>query len=318
MPFKYAFMILLVGVLGSLCAGGCNGSEKALPQGVVAVVNDHPLSLRMVQALHDSRSTGLGTSQRPSVQLLRTQYGDALSTLIVHTLVMQELERLQLAVGDTAIKETEEQVRQDYPGDAFEKMLTEEYIDLTLWRELLRHSLSLKIFEEHVLRPSLGVSLDEVRAYYTAYTSEFHIPDRVTLLQIHGVEKNIVEQVRAGYPASLNTLPEGVTIQRYTIRRDSIPHDWKKMVLGLKTGQSTPTREAGGDFQCIVLEISHPPRTLSVAESYPIIEKLLLEEKIDDAFDRWLKKSLSKTTVRVSPHLRSTLETSTKTPVPAL
>lgn len=151
---KNFFPCLLAILLGGFFSGGCTDADPPLPQGVVALVNGEPISLRLVQAMQDTRSVGMG-SQAPSVKLLQSQYGRALSTLIVHALVMQELEKLQLSVSNMETAEVENSLRGDYPADEFEKMLTEEYIDVELWRELLRRSLSMKTFEDKVDRKSV-------------------------------------------------------------------------------------------------------------------------------------------------------------------
>ncbi len=306
---KILFPCLLVVLLNGLLTGGCSDTSPPLPQGIVALVNGESISLRLVQAMQDTRSVGMG-AQRPSVKLLQAQYGRALSTLIAQTLVMQELEKLRLSVSATEIAEAENSLRGDYPGDEFEKMLTEEYIDVELWRELLRRSLSMKTFEDKVLRPSLTVPLVEVDAYYTAYSEEFRLPERVTLLQVDGPEKAAVERAQAAWPATPLVSSDELVVQRYTIRRDSIPKDWSKALQSLYPGQATTVKENGGEFRFIALEALHPAKTLSAVESYPIIEKLLLEEKMDDAFSAWLEQALSTATVRVSLHLLPELQES--------
>lgn len=299
---KNFFPCLLAILLGGFFSGGCTDADPPLPQGVVALVNGEPISLRLVQAMQDTRSVGMG-SQAPSVKLLQSQYGRALSTLIVHALVMQELEKLQLSVSNMETAEVENSLRGDYPADEFEKMLTEEYIDVELWRELLRRSLSMKTFEDKVLRPSLAVPLAEVDAYYSAYSKEFHLPERVTLIQVDGPDKSVVEQTRAAWPTTPPSPSDALNVQRYTIRCDSIPKDWNKALQNLRPGQATPVRENGGEFRFIILEALHPARALSVAEAYPIIEKLLLEEKMGDAFAAWLEQALSTAAIRISAHL---------------
>lgn len=300
---KFFFPCLLVGaLLSALFMGGCTDTDPPLPPGVVALVNGEPIPLRLIQAMQATRSVGMG-SQQPSVTLLQKQYGRALSTLIVHALVMQELKKLQISVSDVETTEVENSLRGDYPADEFEKMLTEEYIDMDLWRELLRHSLSMKTFEDKVLRPSLTVPLAEVDAYYAACSEEFRLPERVTLLQIDGPDKGVVEQMRAAWPTTSPFSSNELSVQRYTIRRDSIPKDWSKALQSLRPGQATPVRENGGEFRFIVLETLHPAKALSVAEAYPIIETLLLEEKMGDAFDAWLEQTLSTATIRISVHL---------------
>ena len=98
--------------------------ESRLPEGVVATVNSEPIHLRTVQALLDSRSAALGTLQRPSLENMKRQYGEALGTLIIHALVRQELERRQIPVAGATMEQAVALVRGDvsnikitYPQD---------------------------------------------------------------------------------------------------------------------------------------------------------------------------------------------------------
>ncbi len=98
--------------------------ESRLPEGVVATVNNEPIHLRTVQTLLDSRSAALGTLQRPSLEKMKGRYGEALGTLIIHALVRQELERLQIPVGEAAMEQAVAQVRGDYDSDGLSRFLT--------------------------------------------------------------------------------------------------------------------------------------------------------------------------------------------------
>lgn len=45
-----------------LCAAGC--TQEKMSEGVVATVNGRPITLATLQALQDTRTVSLGTSQR--------------------------------------------------------------------------------------------------------------------------------------------------------------------------------------------------------------------------------------------------------------
>ena len=275
--------------------------EAPLAQGVVAVVDGTPIHLRTLQALQDTSSAGLGAFEKASVSTLRKQYGKALSALIIQTLVLQELERLGMPVGDAAVSEAEMRIRQDYPDDEFEKHLRENAIDMDAWRELMRYRVGMLIFESQVLDPKLGVPLEAVDDYYTAHKADFVLPPRVTLYQVSGGDKDAVDKARAegGIPDEGQPL----RVYRLSLRRDAVPDDWKKAVQALKEGEATAVRKSEGGYEYVVLTENAPARQMTVVEAYPHIERLLLEEKKGDIFLTWLESRLQGVRISVSAHL---------------
>lgn len=294
------FRLVLLGALLLLAA--C--SESPPPQGVVALVDGHPIPLRTLQTLQDTRTAGLGAFEKPSLTTLRQQYGNALTTLIMQALVLQEMERLGMPVDEAAVSEAEMRIRQDYPDDEFEKLLRESSIDLDAWRELMRYRVAMILFASQVLEPSLSVSLEEVEEFYTAHSKDFVIPRMLTLYQVSGEDKEALEKARTtGIP---DDSPD-VRVFRLSLRHDAVPDAWKKTVAALKEGEASPVTKGNGSssggFEYVVLTEIAPERTLSLVEAYPHIEQLLMQEKKDVAFQTWLEERLKNARILVSTHL---------------
>ena len=93
-------------------------------------------------------------------------------------------------------------------------------------------------------------------------------------------------------------------VYRLSLRRDSVPDGWKKRVAALKEGEATPVSDAlNGGFEYVVLTEDVPERRLTVVEAYPHIESLLMQEKLDQAFQSWLEERLKSAHILVSTHL---------------
>lgn len=284
-----------------LALGAC--SQEKLPEGLVATVNGKPIYLKTLQAVQDTRAVSLGANQRPALESLKKQYGAALSALIINALVIQELERLELAVSDEAVQASEAEVRADYSEAEFEKTLTEEYIDIQVWRELLRQQLSILAFQDKVLRPQLVVKLEEAEAYYKEHKAEFTVPASLTLVQVSGASKELVEQAHAQAPNLQGLHLPDVTVQRFTIRRQSVPLEWQKEVQALGLNKSTPVINRDGFYQFVCLVASHPARELSLRDAYPLLNDVLLEDKIDESFATWLEQAVQKARIQVAAPL---------------
>ena len=170
-----------------LFLGGC--LEGRLPEGVVATVNGEPIYLRTVQALLDGRSAALDTMQRPSLENMKRQYGDALGTLIIYALVNQELRSLQIPVTESAVESAVANVRADYGGEEeLARFLAEESLDGNEWRLLMRDYLAMQSFEKRVLLPGIRISLDSVRGYYKRHETEFNLPETLDICLTSAVD----------------------------------------------------------------------------------------------------------------------------------
>lgn len=299
LPILYCALVLTLG----LSLTGCQRAES--PEGIVATVNGSPIHLTTLQALQDSRTVSLGTSQRPSVESFKKQYGAALSVLIINTLVMQELDKLGLSVSDAAVQAVEDQVRADYTEKNFEKMLTEEYIDLQQWRQLTRQQLSISAFQDKVLRPQVHVSLEEVQAYYAKNKAEFVLPDSLTLVQVSGNNKEQVAEARAAAPDFAKQMLTDVTVQRFTIRRQSVPQEWQKDVQGLSVGKSTAVKNRDGFFQFVTLVAVHPTKVVPLSDAYALVNDILLEDKLQDRFVEWVERAVQKAHIKVAAQLHA-------------
>lgn len=292
---------ILPALLGALLLPLAGCGEESLPRGVVAQVNGQPIYLRTLEIMIDTRTAGLGTLEKPSLETLRQRYGTALTSLIVHALVMQELERLGQPITEAVVKEAEDAVRRDYPDGEFEKTLTENAIDPEAWRELLAYRTGMRTFLKKVLFSRLTVPLETIEAYYAANEKNFVVSALLSLCQSISTDRAPLERAR-----TQKTLPEdGDAVRTYcfSLPPASVPPYWKKEVGALKPGEFTPVRVVDGRFELVLLREATPEHKMDIVEAYPYIEQLLLEERVDAAFEDWLEKRLPTAKIRVSRQL---------------
>lgn len=281
--------------------------ESRLPEGVVATVNNEPIHLRTVQTLLDSRSAALGTLQRPSLEKMKGRYGEALGTLIIHALVRQELERLQIPVGEAAMEQAVAQVRGDYDSGGLSRFLTDESLDEAAWQALMRDHLVMLTFEKRVLLPGIKVRLDEIRAYYQEHQEDFRLPETLDVCFVSGGKREDLEAFCESFPAGRKAPSETLLAQCLEVRADEVPPPWNKEISSLKPGTCLEARRRNGVWESVGLVERQKPHSLEMADAYPLIEHILQEQKKSAAFEHWLQDSLSRATVRVSPLLRNEL-----------
>lgn len=280
---------------------GCLGDRPEEP-GVVAVVNGAPIRLAELEARHDIGRLGLPALDNPAVEELRAEYGVTLADLIVTRLVAQELTRLKLSPAPQELAEAEAAVRADYPGDAFERMLLEEHIDLVRWREQLAARLALERFTRDVLRPTVRVSVSEAASYYKEHIDAFTRPASVRLLVVSGRD---AEAVKAALAVARKAGPGQAApgVAQAVLPEAGLPAAWRDALKGLKPGEATQPLRSGREQVGLILVERIAPAVLDPAKAYARVEAMLASEKLSKAFAAWLAETLAGSTISINRQL---------------
>jgi len=298
------FLVCLLWLCLAPSVTGC--SQESLPAGTVAVVNGRPISLRLLNAVQAlSYFQRAGAASDLSVDVLRRQYGMALASLIVHSLVAQELRQAGLDVPPERMRMEEARIRADYPGGEFEQALLETQMDIQIWRELLYQQLALELFAERVLSRDVKPSLEEILAYYARHEKEFSYPASLYLRVIAGADQEQVEVARSILLESPGAvLPPGVLEQKTAMPKSSVPEEWRKDVDALKPGEISPVRQGEFQYQAVQLLEEVPANRMSVVEAYSLVEQAFFEQKIEERYMEWIEQAVQKANIRVSVYLR--------------
>ncbi|WP_285904996.1 peptidylprolyl isomerase [Pseudodesulfovibrio pelocollis] len=295
--------ILLLTV--ALFAGCSNPAEEI---GVVARVNGAPIYLSQLEFQHDQFQVDAVGGYVPSVENLKSEYGEILTELIVQELVVQELEKRDIGVSDHEMLKAEEEVRADYPEGAFDQMLVEEYIDLKAWRLQLRNHLAMRKFFHQVLRPQIKIDYREAEQYYRDRISDFYLPESLRVLVVRGPSREIVSKAVERFLAErdqldLTTAFGEVETREVMIREERLSATWKNALTGVAPGQASGVLTDRFGFEALVLLERSPAKVLEPAQAYPLVENALVERKLQDAFDTWLETAVARARISVSSHL---------------
>lgn len=277
------------------------GRDTADEPGVVAVVNGSPIRLAELEMRNDVSRISLPAIDNPAVEDLRAGLGAALADAVVARLVRQELKRLGQAPTPGELEKAEAAVRADYPGEAFERMLLEEHIDLARWREMLADRLALEKFRQDVLLPGQRVGVSEAAAYYKEHQAAFARPAMVTLRVVSGRDAEAVKAALAA--ARKSGQGEGALGVEAVMPEAGLPQAWRDALRGKKPGEATSPLAMGREHVALVLVERTPAALPDPAKAYARVEARLTEEKLAKAFDAWLAKALGQATIRVNARL---------------
>ena len=284
----------------SFCLWGC-GRDTADEPGVVAVVNGSPIRLAELEMRNDVSRISQPAVDNPAVEDLRAGLGAALADAVVARLVRQELKRLGQAPTPEELEKAEAAVRADYPGEAFERMMLEEHIDLARWREMLADRLALEKFRQDVLLPGQRVGVAEAAAYYKEHQAAFARPAMVTLRVVSGRD---AEGVKAALAAARKSGQGEASLGREAVLPEAgLPQAWRDALRGKKPGEATSPLAMGREHVALVLVERTPAAMPDPAKAYARVEARLTEEKLAKAFDAWLAKALGQATIRVNARL---------------
>ncbi len=297
--------VLLMAV--ALLAAGCSSDDEEA--GIVARVNGRPITLHQLELKYDFMHLNWGGDINPTVAKLREDYGQLLGDLVVQSLVEQELERRDMSVTDDEVAKAEAEIRADYPEGTFEQVLVEEYIDINYWRDELRARLAMEKFFSDVLRPQIKLDYQEAEAYYREHLGDFYLPARVRFELVRGPSRELVESALKLYreqgdiQAAVDKFNK-VTVRELKIREDRLTADWAKALNGLEPGEAGPILSDDTGYLALVFQEKSKARVLDPSRAYPVVEKVLLEQKLREAFQVWLTKEMEQAEIVVSPHLK--------------
>lgn len=292
-------MMRLPALLVLVCTLLCGCKEPGLPPGTVASVNGENISLHSLQALLDSRSAALGIPARPSLAEMREKYRYALSILVAHALVSQELASRGIQPGEKDIEEAIGQIRDDFGAESLQEYFAEAFLREDEWRLLMRDHLAVKVFRERVLEPDLRISLDEVKKYYEEHKQSFIMPAIVRIC--HALADTREELARWCEPGS--EFEKSQFAQCMDVTEEYIPEPWAAEAKKLKPGQCGRIIGQDGQWKGIALLRRDEPAEPRLSEIYGLIEARLLEEKTLAAFDKWLAQKLAASHILVNPEL---------------
>ncbi|MDR2893809.1 MAG: SurA N-terminal domain-containing protein [Deltaproteobacteria bacterium] len=296
---------LLLCLVFCLSLAACD--NDVVNPGDVALVNGTPITLKQLQTAHDSMILA-GDGPSRDTEALRKEYSAVLSELIAQELVAQELERRDISITPEELEEATIDLKRDYPPGGFEKMLLEESIDLEMWRESLFKRLSMEKFNTRILRPQVSITADEVENYYLAHEGDFRIPERVNFIQFSSLFRDQVNTAREQFQKerdleAVQQRFENMTVRVVVMREDRLAPELVAALSALKPMQATPVLELNGEYLALILLSKEEAYLLPREEIYSRIEAILLEDKIQEAFQTWLHEALGKADIKVSVHL---------------
>lgn len=275
--------------------------EHKVPSGVVASVNGEMIHLHSLQTLLDCRSASPGAKARQTLEEMRQEYLDALNVLIIHALVKQELESRGIALEQNAFNQLVGDIKNDYGNDNLEKFFNEASISEDEWLNLTRDFLAVETFKNQILKPALRVNKEEIKAYYTLHKEEFRLPETVAICFFSAESEAGLETLCANPANFSSTQASGV--QCVEIALKDVPPQWQKDAKTMKPNTCAKFYLEDNLWQTVAIRGRKGGGEAKIGEVYPLIEKILIDGKIDAVFDKWLEQKIASSRILISSEL---------------
>lgn len=296
---KKVIYILILLFLMSAC------KEQPPPAGVIATVNGEPIYLHSLETLLDSRSSAHGQSTLSAMEDMQKAYTQAFSVLLTHTLVRQELEQRGIKLDDSQQEELINDLNSEIGEGGLDGFLMEASIRKDDWQELMRDFVALETFRNQVLLPQIKINLDEIRSYYESKKADFKLPAYVRACFLNAATKNELEALCKGITD--RKLPKAPLIQCTDLEPEFLPSPWREEQAQLKLNECAKFHKEDEMWQSILILARYPATSPNIAELYPLLEKTLLEQKQQLAFDKWLEEKIAASSIQVVPELNKAL-----------
>ncbi len=269
--------------------------------GVVAIINGNKIYLEDLEKKYDF--THLEYADNFStLNKIKDEYKKELLNLFFYELVKEELKNKNMLVTKEEVKKEEEKIRSDYPPGEFEKILVEEYIDIDSWRDFLRMKLTIDKFINIIVKPKIKIDIKELETYYKKNIEDFYIGEMVKFVSFYSLDKdkliNIknkkisIEEVKKVYP--------GVIVKEYNLPLNQIPQFWLDLIKPTAEDSFSNIKNDKKGFYLLFIEKKESPRYLKPIEAYPIIERNIIQQKINNFLQDWFIHKLKESDIKIS------------------
>ncbi|MFO7597753.1 MAG: hypothetical protein R6W92_15600 [Desulfocurvibacter africanus] len=92
------------------------------------------------------------------------------------------------------------------------------------------------------------------------------------------------------------------------MREDRLPASWLNALANLEPGEASSVLTEESKFHRLILVERSPAKVLDPTQAYPLVEQVLLDQKMRDAFNAWLARKLEVATITISKHLLEQVE----------
>ena len=290
-PLKGFFVFSFV-----LSISGCWWSSSKVAAKPVVQVNNKSLDVKDFSELLASKLKNFDALAAKDPNNVKRAKEEIIRNFILQSLISDFAAENNISIADDELEKEINSIRSSYPDDlSFRRVLAEENIAFSDWKDSLRQTLlDKKVFA----KVSSGIkkpSTDEVKKYYNEKKDRYKKKERVYLRQIVTDDLTKAQSIRdeikkfdfADLAKKFSVSPEGKAGGLVGwVERGSV--DIFDKAFQLPIGGISPVLESSYGFHIFKVERKAAPGYASVEEVKDEIESALTGNKEQAEFLRWL------------------------------
>jgi hypothetical protein len=282
---------------------------------VVARVNDTAITLG---ELRSEVASLRGLSPSGPARGTPAEVSRALRLLVERAVVLQEGERLGVAVTGFELEEEVRRYRSDFPPGGLEKSLLQEGLDMDRWRSRLRRSLLYRKSADAIAARRAAVTEEEVHAEYEGRFRDRSRPEQIRVRQLlcgsWEEAAKLRERILAGWSPNDATGRSPAVEQAPAVvdlgflSRNDLPREIAPELFEIPAGGVSRVIRREKAFSLFQVVEKKEAREVSFEEAGPEIREELLGARREEAFRRWLEESVAAADVRIQESIVAELE----------
>ncbi len=310
---RWAMVVILYLCFGML--QGCRCQETVETN--VATVNGYAISFKEFWDHFKGRYDEVTDPSTLQPDVLLRMKAEVLSDLIRRRLLLQEARKRDIHVPEEQVNARVEQIREGYPGLAFQKVLLEHQQDSEQFRQALEEQLIMEMLYRQVVMSAGKVTEAEIGSYYDDHLDEFLVPETVRMRQLvvkdQALAKKLLWKIRKGQDFSVlageqtQVLDEEKPGSLETYRRGELPEALEAVAFSAKKGQVTGPVESPYGFHLIRVEEKVPAHLPALEEVREKISKQLQLEREEQEYARWIENRIMRSQIKVHESLRGAM-----------
>jgi peptidyl-prolyl cis-trans isomerase SurA len=283
-------------------------AEEQILNGIAAVVNSEVITYSEVQDLIGPREKSLEDQYKGQelVDKVKDLRMSAVQALIDNQLIVQEFEKNKFSVPDYVVDEQlKSRIKEQFGGDRAACIRTLEAQGMTMdrFRKMIRDGIIVQAMREKNVKEDTIISPEKIQEYYEKNHDAFSTAETVHLRMIV-IKKNgqtgkqMAEELRL---KALGGADFDKLAQMYSedssqenggdwgwIDKRTLNDSLTKAAFSLKPGEVSRVIELAGSYYLLYVEAKKPEVTKSLAEVHDDIENKLLEERRQQAQQKWI------------------------------
>jgi len=237
--------------------------------------------------------------------------------IIDYYLVIEYGKQNNISVSENEFQRNLNEIKREYSEDAFRKVLLQGYVDSALWEHRLRNQLLVGKVIKLVLEKIAPPSYEEIKIYFQKNRNEFRSPEMLRFRQIVCKSKKEAETLRDRIYAGEDM---GKLAKKYSIAPEAEAHGevgWvarghldesmEDALFSLQSGKISPIIKTSFGYHLFEVMSRRPAGVKGLPEVIHEIEALLIRQKHEVFYKKWLEKLRSDFKVEVNQDMLNKL-----------